>query len=430
MSLLIIEKHHPALDAWSHKKDKIKRSQQMRHKILNILLIIFVTVSFLGCGFHKHSKITSQHKQITLDAEQELNAKITTEAIQNRVMQLRITIPAQFKAMNKFLDKIYAPIDGKVMNVFVEPGDIVKVGQPLIEIKSDAIGQIQLEFLDKYISVDSLVKQMTAQYNLSVQSYKRENTLYHEGISSRAEYEVAYAQMLKDRANLDSLKAQRRTTIQVYAQRVALYGGNESTITRALATKRIYPYITLCASKHGVVLDRKVNPGEIINQNRELFNVADLSTIWLVGYAFEKDSSELKMGQNVVGIFEKEHGKTVKGKLSYVASILDPEKKTLEVIADIPNPDFSIKPNMYAEMVVDTGTISTLAVPNTAIQKYGDYNFAYVKVAPNTYEERKIVIGQHNDKYTEVKSGLKLGEEVVSNGGFSLLGESIKSSEE
>jgi len=405
--------------------------QNWRHKLLNILLIIFVAVGFSGCGFHKQGKSELVgNKQITLDAEQEINAKIQTEELQERPIQLRITIPAQFKAMQKLLDTTYAPIDGKIVKVYVIPGSLVKKGQPIVLIKSDAIGQIQLEFLDKYIGIDSLVKQMTAQYNLSVQTSKRESILYKDGISSRAEYEVAHAQMQKDKANLDSLKVQKSTLTKVYAQRVALYGGNESTITRAISTKRIYPFITLCSNKTGVVLARKVNEGEIINQNREMFNIADLSTIWLVGYAFEKDASHLSVGQKVVGIFEKEHGKTVVGKLSYVASILDTDRKTLEVIADIPNPDFSIKPNMYAEMVVDIGTMNALAVPNSALQKYGDYTFAYVKVAPHIFEERKVEIGQNNDKFTEVKSGLKPGEMVVSQGGFSLLGESIKSTEE
>lgn len=403
----------------------------MNRKITNIIIILLAAISLSACGLKKHDDTNSSGpKQITLNPEQEKNAKIQTEVLGERVIQLRITIPAQFKAMNKFLDRIYAPIDGRVTKVFVEPGDIVKIGQPLVEIKSDAIGQIQLDFLSNYIDVVSNINQMIAQYNLSVLAYKRENTLYHEGISSRAEYEVARAQMQKDKANLDSLKIRRSELIKVYAQRVALYGGDESTITHAIATKKIYPFITLRASKHGVVLDRKVNPNEIISQNKELFNVADLSTIWLVGYAFEKDAALLKVGQKAVGILEENNGQTVDGKLSYVASMLDNEKKTLEVIADIPNKDYSIKPNMYAEMVVDIGTVKALAVPNSALEKYGDYNFAYVEVKPHVYEERKVVIGQKNEDYAEVKSGLNLGEKVVSQGSFSLLGESIKKQEE
>lgn len=401
----------------------------MNKKILNILLILFVCITFSGCSFNKH-KAQTNSKQIVLDTQQEQNAKIQTEVLQIKPVQLRITIPAQFKAVSKLLDRIYAPIDGKVTKVFVEIGNTVKIGQPLIEIKSDIIGQIQLEFLNIYIDITSQIKQMTAQYNLSYRTYVRARILFNEGVSSRAEYEVAYTQMLKDKADLDSLKIKRDETIKVYAQRIALYGGNGNTIMKAAQTKRIYPYIILRASKHGVVLARMVNQGEIINQNRELFNIADLSTIWLVGYAFEKDTPLLKKGQEVTGVFEEEQQKSVKGVLSYVASILEPEKKTMEVIADIPNKDYAIKPNMYAEMVVDTGIINVLAVPNTALQQYGDYTFVYVKTAPHTYEEHKVVTGQSNDNYSEVKSGLKLGDEVVSNGGFSLLGESIKMKEE
>lgn len=399
---------------------------RLLNKLLNIVLILFISIAFSGCNFHKDKFAkSSPYKQIILDEKQEQNAGLKTEILKNQIIQLKITIPAQFKPVNKFLDIIYAPISGIAENVFVQIGDIVKVGQPLIKIKSDVIGQIQLDFLSAYIDIDSNIKQMTAQYNLSTQTYKRENILFHEGISSRAEYEVARAQMLKDRANLDSLIIKKNAFIKVYAQRVALYGGNESTIMKAASTKRIYPYITLCSHKHGVILERKVNQGEIIELNKELFNLADLSTVWLVGYAFEKDSPYLKVGQDAVGILE-EQNKQVSGRLSYVASVLDKDKRTLEVIADIPNKNFDIKPNTYAEMIVDTGTVNTLAVPNTALQRYGDYTFVYVKVAPHTYEERKVEVGQHNDKYSEVKSGLTKGEEIVSQGGFSLLGESIK----
>lgn len=405
----------------------------MKPKIFNIFLILCICVLFSGCEDkfycikHKNAKSC---KQIILDEKQEHNANIQTEILQIRPVQLQITIPAQFKAMSNLIDRIYAPIDGKVTKVFVGIGQIVNIGQPLVEIKSDIIGQIQLEFLDVYIDTVSQIKQMTAQYNLSSRAFIRERILYNDGISSRAEYEVARAQMLKDKAALDSLKVKQSATLNIYAQRVAIYGGNQSTITRVIQTRKIYPFITLRASKHGVVLERRVNQNEIINQNKELINLADLSTIWLVGYAFEKDTSLLHVGQQVIGVFEEEQQKSVKGVLSFVASILEPDKKTMEVIANIPNKDYAIKPNMYAEMVVNTSKINVLAVPNSAIQQYGDYTFVFVKTAPHTYEERKVVIGQSNDNYSEVESGLELGEEVVSNGGFSLLGESIKKKEE
>ena len=392
-------------------------------KILKLIIIFSLALILTGCGSQKRE--VSHNKRLVLTEAQEKNAKIQTAPLSVMEIELQITIPSQFKARNQSIERIYSPIDGKITNVYVEPGTILKIGQPIVQIKSDAISQIQLEFLEKILDIDASVNELRAQYNLSLQNYNREKTLYNEKISSRAEYESANAQLKKDKANLEALNIKRSSLINVYRQRLAVYGG---TIDNVLKTKQIYPYITIKATKNGVLLERKVNPGEIVEQNRELFNLADLKTIWLVGYAFEKDSPYLHLGEAVTGTIE-ESSTTIDGVLSYVSPILDNTTKTLEVRADIPNTNFKIKPNMYAEMFVNTGTARVLAIPTDAVEKFGDYNFAYVKVAPHTYEERKVETGKKNDQYTEILSGVKAGEEVVTTGSFELLGESIKKQE-
>ncbi len=392
-------------------------------KILKLFIIFSLALLLTGCRSKNND--TAPNKRIVLTEAQEKNAKIQTSPLSGMDIELQITIPAQFKARNQSIERIYSPIDGKITNVFVEPGAILKVGQPIVQIKSDAISQIQLEFLEKILDIDANINELRAQYNLSLQNYNRERTLYNEKISSRADYETANAQLRKDKANLDALSIKRSSLINVYRQRLAVYGG---TIDNVIKTKQIYPYITIKATKNGVLLERKVNPGEIVEQNRELFNLADLKTIWLVGYAFEKDSPYLHLGEAVTGTIE-ESTETINGVLSYVSPILDNTTKTLEVRADIPNKNFKIKPNMYAEMYVNTGIAHVLAIPTDAVEKFGDYNFAYVKIAPHTYEERKVETGKKNDQYTEVLSGIKAGEEVVTRGSFELLGESIKKQE-
>ena len=392
-------------------------------KILKLFIIFSLALLLTGCRSKNND--TAPNKRIILTEAQEKNAKIQTSPLSVMDIELQITIPAQFKARNQSIERIYSPIDGKITNVFVEPGAILKVGQPIVQIKSDAISQIQLEFLEKILDIDANINELRAQYNLSLQNYNRERTLYNEKISSRADYEAANAQLRKDKANLDALSIKRSSLINVYRQRLAVYSG---TIDNVIKTKQIYPYITIKATKNGVLLERKVNPGEIVEQNRELFNLADLKTIWLVGYAFEKDSPYLHLGEAVTGTIE-ESTETINGVLSYVSPILDNTTKTLEVRADIPNKNFKIKPNMYAEMYVNTGIAHVLAIPTDAVEKFGDYNFAYVKIAPHTYEERKVETGKKNDQYTEVLSGIKAGEKVVTRGSFELLGESIKKQE-
>lgn len=393
-------------------------------KFLKLFIIFCIALTLTGCGTKQDEQ--QHNKRLVLTEAQEKNAKIQTAPLSMMDIELQITIPAQFKARNQSIERIYSPIDGKITNVFVEPGTILKIGQPIVQIKSDEISQIQLEFLEKILDIDANTNELRAQYNLSLQNYNRERTLYNEKISSRADYEAANAQLRKDKANLDALNIKKNSLINVYRQRLAVYGGS---IDNVLKTRQIYPYVTIKATKNGVLLERKVNPGEIVEKNRELFNLADLKTIWLVGYAFEKDSPYLHLGEAVTGTIEERNGASINGVLSYVSPILDSTTKTLEVRADIPNKDFKIKPNMYAEMFVNTGIAHVLAIPTDAVEKFGDYNFAYVKVAPHTYEERKVETGKKNDLYTEIISGVKAGEEVVTRGSFELLGESIKKQE-
>jgi len=402
----------------------------MFKKIINLglcILLIASTVSLSGCSFRKH-KNGYDYKEITLDSAQEANAKIKTDLINDTDIDMEITIPAQFKARNQSVDTIYAPLDGKIVDVFVDPGTVVKKGQAIAKIKSDEISQIELEYLDRMLDIDENIGEMRAQYNLSQQSYKRERTLFSEKISSRADYETAFAQLRKDKAAYDSQFIKKSALTQVYQQRLAVYGSAPS-IAAVARSRHASPYLTLTAAKSGIILERKVNPGEFVEKDTELFNLADLSKIWLVGYAFEKDSPFLKEGQKIRGSLEESSGMEINGILSYVSPILDPNSKTLEVRAEVDNKDLKIKPNMYAQMFVNIGKVKRLAVPNSALEKYGDYTFAYVKTKPHTYEERKVVIGKKNDKYAEVVSGLKLGEEVVTNGSFALLGESIKKQE-
>lgn len=393
-------------------------------KFLKLFIIFCIVLTLTGCGTKQDEQ--QHNKRLVLTEAQEKNAKIQTAPLSMMDIELQITIPAQFKARNQSIERIYSPIDGKITNVFVEPGTVLKIGQPIVQIKSDEISQIQLEFLEKILDIDANTNELRAQYNLSLQNYNRERTLYNEKISSRADYEAANAQLRKDKANLDALNIKRNSLINVYRQRLAVYGGS---IDNVLKTRQIYPYVTIKATKNGVLLERKVNPGEIVEKNRELFNLADLKTIWLVGYAFEKDSPYLHLGEAVTGTIEERNGASINGVLSYVSPILDSTTKTLEVRADIPNKDFKIKPNMYAEMFVNTGIAHVLAIPTDAVEKFGDYNFAYVKVAPHTYEERRVETGKKNDLYTEIISGVKAGEEVVTRGSFELLGESIKKQE-
>lgn len=391
----------------------------MYKKILFLISLIFILT---GCGVK--NKIETQNADIILTSQQEKNINIETQKAGVTKLDVSLVVPAQFKANIFLTNRIYAPVDGKIVDVFVVTGQTIKKGQPLVKIQSDIIGQIESELLQNIIQLTAQIKMSQSQLEFFIHNYSRENMLYKEHITSKVDWESSKTQMNKERANLSALKIERSSLISVYQRRLSMYGADSQVIQRVIATNKIYPFIVIKADKNGVVLKRDVNREEFVMANKELMSTADLSKIWLVGNLFEKDIHSVRMGDKVSAKIDDFN--VVEGNISYIAPALNLETKTLEVIAEIKNTDYKIKPNMFTEMNIKIGTAEVLAVPSIAIQKIGDKSIVYVRTSPHTYAERIVKTGIFNDKYIEIKSGIKEGEIVATRGSFSLLGESIK----
>lgn len=387
-----------------------------------IILLLFVSVVLTGCV--PNHKTRPDNSNIILTPDQEKNIYLQTEVAKIKEIELSLKVPAQFKAIPLLTNRTYAPVAGKVVNVFVEQGQVVKSGQPLLEIQSDIIGQIESELLQNIIQINSQIKMSQSQLEFARNNFTREDILLKEHITSKLDWDTAKNQMRREAANLNALKIERTSLISVYQRRLLMYGAGSNVIQRVISSNKIYPYITLRAHKTGVIIKRDANQEEFVEVNKELFEVADLSRIWLVGNIFEKDIPTVNIG-NPVSVLVNDILK-FKGKIIYIASVLDTETKTLEVRAEIENNDYKLKPNMYEEMNIKTGNKRVLAVPRNAVQKIGDTNLVYVRVSPNTYSERTVKTGIYNDKDIQIISGIKENEVIVTKGSFSLLGESIK----
>ena len=391
----------------------------------NIVILVFLLLFVSGCARFGHQ--ISLDNKIILTQDQQKNINLSTTKSEIRELALSIEVPGQFKTIPAMTNRIYAPIDGKITKVFVKLGETVGAHQPLVEMQSDAIGQIQSELLQNIIQINAQIKMSNAQLEFARNNYRRETTLLGEKVTSKRSWEDSKTQLTKESANLSALGAQRTSLVSVYQQRLNLYGADRSVINRVIATNKIYPYIILRSQHPGIIIKRDANLEEFVETNKEHMEVSDLKKVWASGYLFEKDISKVKVGEKVVATINDDL--VADGKLTYIASTLDPKTKTLEVVAEINNPELLIKPNMYTKMKINTGTVKALVVPKSAIQKFGDSDLIYVKIGANKFEERKIQTGMSNDQYVEVTKGIKPGETIVTEGSFSLLGESIKRTE-
>jgi cobalt-zinc-cadmium efflux system membrane fusion protein len=193
-------------------------------------------------------------------------------------------------------------------------------------------------------------------------------------------------------------------------------------------TGQIYPYVIVSANHDGIITSRTINNGELADPSKELFTLADLHRVWLLGDTYEQDIRKVRLGQSVKLTLDSLPNETFFGRINYVANLLDPQTRTLTIRAEIPNPDLTLKPDMFARLKMLVENRSLLAVPKNAIQRKGDYNFAYVKVEEHKYEERRVEIGADNGQSIQVLKGLNPGESVVSQGTLALAGAALRNS--
>jgi Cu(I)/Ag(I) efflux system membrane fusion protein len=189
-------------------------------------------------------------------------------------------------------------------------------------------------------------------------------------------------------------------------------------------TGKVSPVTSIYADAGGVVIDKKVEQGDYVSQGSVLFDLADLSSVWAVFDAYEQDLPYLKTGDRVEYTLQTLPGKTFSGNISFIDPILDKNTRTAKVRVETANPHRQLKPEMYANAIVNAGLTHSgneIVIPKTAILWTGKRSIVYVKqpgMDVPVFKLREIELGTSLGEEYVVLSGLGEGEEIVTNGAF------------
>jgi len=342
-------------------------------------------------------------------------------------LKARVSVNGEIQAINELQANVYTLAPGRVLSVPVQVGQQVRRGQLLASLKSDEIGQLQSDLLQQTLQNEADIRQANIEIEFSKVAYEREQQLYREGVSAKADMESSRQQHRKNLATLKSLQLKQAGMLHAVQERLSLYGVSPAETALVLRTRRIEPFLTVTSPMGGIVTSRRVNQGELADTSKELFTVADLSRVKITGEVYEKDVAKVRLGQPVE--FEMESGGTAnvyRGRLRFVSSVLDPQTRTLDVYGEIPNPNLALKPNMFGRLSILVGERSVLAVPLSAVERIGDYEFVFVNTKPNVFEQRKVLTGQRNDQVAEIRAGLTGQERIAVKGTLGLKGMLIK----
>ncbi len=209
-------------------------------------------------------------------------------------------------------------------------------------------------------------------------------------------------------------------------EKLRLWKLNEKQIDEIVTTGKVRDQFDVLADKGGIVTQRNVAVGDYVSTGSVLFNVVDLSRVWVMLDAYETDLPLVKIGDEVSFTVAAIPGKTFQAKISYIDPVINPNTRAASVRAETVNKDMALKPEMFVSARLHTSLASgqaSLAIPRTALLWSGKRSIVYVKV-PDTefpsYEMREITLGSRMGEMYLVEAGLEAGEEIVTNGVFAI----------
>lgn len=222
-----------------------------------------------------------------------------------------------------------------------------------------------------------------------------------------------------------SLKESQPKLYQAVRNKLKLWKLSESQINAIETSGKVRENFPVYATVSGTVSEKMVNEGDYVKQGQPLLKIANLSSVWAMFDAYENQLSSLKVGQDIKVTTKAYANKEFDAKISFIEPTLTTATRTVSVRAELNNKDGILKPGMFVEGKA-SGTASnqksTLVVPKTAVLWTGKRSVVYVKTNPDEpiFEMREVSLGATTNDSYEILSGLQNGDEIVTNGTFTV----------
>jgi cobalt-zinc-cadmium efflux system membrane fusion protein len=299
-------------------------------------------------------------------------------------------------------------VAGIVRVVNAELGQNVKRGQTLAVVFSNELAEAQSRYLTAVAALEEHHRH-----------HLRTMKLVEIGAASRQDLETATSQYREAESNVANLR-----------QKLLLLGMSAQRINSLNSTSQISSEVAVPSPSSGTLTSRTANPGEVIEANKELMRVTDLSTVWVVGQIYEKDLATIRVGSGANITSDTYPGRIFRGRVSYVDPRIDPATRTAQVRIELANPGQVLKIGMYINVAFGAlGLAEKTApiVPKDAVQTIGNQQYVFVATEnPNEFILRPVRLGLESNGFYAVMEGVNTGDRVVTQGSFLLRAEWLK----
>jgi Cu(I)/Ag(I) efflux system membrane fusion protein len=201
-------------------------------------------------------------------------------------------------------------------------------------------------------------------------------------------------------------------------RRLELYGVAKQDIEELVKMGKPYEATPLRSPVSGYIARRGALPGLYFTPGTELFQIADLSGVWVIADIYEYDMSRVKVGQKARLVLGAYPGEKFTGRVQFIYPAVNPESRTLQARMEFRNPGLRLRPGMYGDVIIDLDAADGLAVPTEAIVDTGEHQYVFVAKAGGRFEPRLVQLGTRTEGRTQVLRGLAEGETVVTTANF------------
>jgi cobalt-zinc-cadmium efflux system membrane fusion protein len=357
-------------------------------------------LGLVACGGHKGQEdeqkpvpaFVRDGNFLVIPEKSGLRNYVAVEPARAQVLQTPLEAPAVLEADPSRVANILPPLSGRISVLSVHLGDTVKVGQPLFTIDSSELAQARSD-----------LQHARQQLQLTQKAYVRTQDLALHGIAAQKDLEQAESDYQGAQTELERASAVFRT----------LGISPESTDSSR--------QLTVHAPAAGRVSMLAAVAGTFANDaTAPLMTISDVSTIWFTASVQEKDLGVVAPGESVTATVQSFVGETFIGKVTFIADQLDPDTRTIKVRVAYDNRDGRLKPGMFAKVTFLGNPHTAVVVPTTALIQNESRTQVFVEVSPWKFEPRVVIAGATQGDTTEVLTGLKAGERVVTRQGVLL----------
>ncbi len=347
---------------------------------------------------HGHGEPHSEAQEagqggVTLSAEERDNIGLkTVQAELRKVEDVRL-LNGVVKAHPDRVALVTSRVAGRVVAIHVGLGDRVEKGQGLADVQGVELEKVELGLI-----------QAENKLTLAQADLERIRALVEKGIAARKELLTAESQYQAVVNEIESLTRQ-----------LGLLGMTEAEVQKVRLEKTVST-LHLRATLAGTVVERSVILGQAIEPDQPLFKIMDDSVVIVEGEAFEDTLPLLRMGQLVRVRAPAWPKQIFEGRITFISTTVDLEKRTVHIWAEISNHHGMLKQGLFADLlVVVSGSHRAVAIPVEALISTEGEDFVFVQEG-GVFVRRDLLLGARDDRYVEVKRGLRPGERVVTDG--------------